>query len=313
MQSYSHIPLECCIISGPVDYSPRARAPNEERGARGARRSRRRRAIHVSALLVAALDEPGWAPKHTDAVVRTGILECIHRSVQQRAHLVHCRKMSTTASSARGRASTSERIVVTEDMKQSFRESGYATTLSSVVDDAELERMRACYDGLYDNHSYGQDKRGLVQIFGAAQLAPDLISQELFERANHAAVEMLAALDGIHPAYHSSTSQVQTRSATNTMGCICKPALTSEFTEFHQDEAYSPADVERWGVTAQLTLQPNDEQSGQVAISSTCTSKPATRCGSRVQGLTVVASHHLDLWRGQVHVLYPRIPQTTSA
>ena len=176
--------------------------------------------------------------------------------------------MATTSS---GRASVHERIVVTEEMKQSFRENGYATTLRPVVHDDELERMRTCYDGLYGNRTCGQGQRGLVQIFGAAQLAPDLISQELFEQANNAAVELLVALDGVHPTYHSSSSQVQTRSATNTMGCICKPARTSEFTEFHQDEAYSPANVERWGVTAQLTLQRNEEESGQVALSATCT------------------------------------------
>ena len=194
--------------------------------------------------------------------------------------------MSTTSS---GRASVHERIVVAEEMKQSFRENGYATTIRPVVNDDELERMRTCYDGLYSSQNCEQVQRGLVQIFGAAQLAPDLISQELFDRVNDAAVELLAALDGVHPAYHSSSSQVQTRSATNTMGCICKPALTSEFTEFHQDEAYSPADVERWGVTAQLTLQCNDEESGQVALSADCRhvqfKTTHMRCGLCAHGL----------------------------
>ena len=155
-------------------------------------------------------------------------------------------------------------VDITEEMKRSFRENGYVTTPGPVVSDSELERMRMCYDDLYDSHSYmyGRDIRGLVQIFGAAQLAPSLVEQELFDMVNHAATQLLRALDGIHPVYHSATAQVQTRAATNTMGCICKPALTSEFTEFHQDEAYSPAEVERWGVTAQLSLQSNDEHSG---------------------------------------------------
>lgn len=232
-----------------------------------------------------------WVPEvHADGAV----LAYIHVVECSRAHLVHCSTMSTSTAASRGRGGARvspahEKIVVTEDMKQSFRERGYATTLGAVVGDHELERMRACYDDLYDSHSYsdGQDKHsGLVQIFGAAQLAPDLISHELFERANHAAVELLAALDGVHPAYHSSTPQLQTRTSVHTMGCICKPALTSEFTEFHQDEAYSPADIERWGVTAQLTLQPNDEQSGQVPISAgACTSRPATCCGSLCRAL----------------------------
>jgi hypothetical protein len=142
---------------------------------------------------------------------------------------------------------------------------GFATAPSPAVSGPALEAMRERYDELYGHHhGYGSTYpgTGLVQIFGAGKLAPELIDPGLFAAVNAAAAEMLAALDGTHPAFDSRRSAIVPRTTSDTMGCICKPAGTMPVTEVHQDEAYSTPAVERQGVTASLALQPTCETTG---------------------------------------------------
>ena len=170
-------------------------------------------------------------------------------------------------------------IEVTEEMKRSFRADGFATSAGPVVAEPQLAVMRAACeshpattfqgsatdclwvadDELYGGHAWYGEKKGLVQFFGAGKLAVGyqaLITDELHEACTTAAVALLEALDGLHPAAFSvAASTVVPRSSPQTMGCICKPAKTSAFTEFHQDEAYTLSEVERQGVTASLALQ----------------------------------------------------------
>ena len=122
------------------------------------------------------------------------------------------------------------RIEVTDEMKRSFRANGFTTSAGPVVPEVQLATMRAAYDVLYGGHAWYGEKRGLVQVFSAGKLAPGLIADSLFEACNAAAVELLAALDGLHPAFGSDGSAVVPRSSSHTMGCICKPPKTSEFT-----------------------------------------------------------------------------------
>ena len=114
-------------------------------------------------------------------------------------------------------------IEVTEEMKRSFRADGFATSAGPVVAEPQLAVMRAACeshpattfqgsatdclwvadDELYGGHAWYGEKKGLVQFFGAGKLAVGyqaLITDELHEACITAAVALLEALDGLHPA-----------------------------------------------------------------------------------------------------------------
>eukprot|EP01045_Picozoa_sp_COSAG04_P017361 COSAG04_NODE_1530_length_6451_cov_2.039830_3_plen_292_part_00 len=180
---------------------------------------------------------------------------------------------------------------MTDAMRESLATRGFATS-GPIVAAGALGEMRARYDRLMAGHQYG-GQRGLVQVFGAGKLEPDLVPPELFAAVNRAAVQLLAGLDGVHPAFDSATSTVVPRTTSQTMGCICKPARTAVTTEYHQDEAYSSPEIERLGVTAQLSLQQTTADSGcMMFISGSSVPSATTHCLCCFQPLFLVACRH---------------------
>ena len=203
---------------------------------------------------------------------------------------------------------------MTDAMVESLATRGFATSGGPIVAAGALGEMRARYDRLYGGHQYGE-QRGLVQIFGAGKLEPDLVPPELFAAVNRAAVQLLSRLDGLHPAFHSATSTVVPRTTGQTMGCICKPARTAVMTEYHQDEAYSSPEIERLGVTAQLSLQQTTADSGCMMFisgSSVPSATPLTACAVSNPSSLLRVGTGCRCWSTRSPRTGPTTPSTTA-